>query len=137
MSQPRERPSAAELVEMAAAARLRAYCPYSGYAVGAAVLAGPPWAVFAGCNIENSAYSETICAERVALAKAVSEGRRDLRAIAVVGGGPEPPTPCGACLQVLAELAPEAQVYLAVPGGSPERLHLADLLPRPFRLAGR
>jgi cytidine deaminase len=129
-----ERPEPAALVEVARRARLEAYCPYSEFAVGAAVLAGPPWVVFSGCNVENSAYSETICAERVALVKAVSEGQRHIRAVAVVAAGVDTPSPCGACLQVMAELAPGAELYLATPDGSFDRVTLCDLLPRPFTL---
>jgi len=133
-SQPRPEP--AELVEAARRARLRAYCPYSEFAVGAAVLTGPPWQVTTGCNIENAAYSETVCAERVAVYNAVSAALRPIVAIAVVAAGVSPPRPCGACLQVLAELAPGADLYLATPDGSFEQMGLAELLPHPFHLRG-
>lgn len=121
------------LIECARAARHRAYCPYSRFAVGAAVQTSDG-SVFAGCNIENAAYSETICAERVALYKAVSDGGRDITALAVVAAGLTPPRPCGACLQVIAELAPRAMIYMATPDGVYQAADLAALLPHPFRL---
>ena len=106
-----------ELVRHAQAARLRAYAPYSGYLVGAAVLA-VDGTVVTGCNVENASYGATICAERVALTAAVSQGLRDFTAIAVVtqNGG----APCGMCRQVMAELGPEMAVYIAdAPGALP------------------
>jgi cytidine deaminase len=121
------------LVERARRARHRAYCPYSRFAVGAAALT-TDGSIYVGCNIENAAYSETICAERVALYKAVSEGDREVIALAVVAAGLTPPRPCGACLQVLAELAPHATIYMAAPDGVYESAVLGDLLPAPFSL---
>ena len=99
-----------ELVEAAARARRNAYAPYSGYAVGAALLAADG-RLFTGVNVENAAYPTGICAERTAVFKAVSEGARSFTAIAVVtqNGG----TPCGACRQVLAEFGVELQVIIA------------------------
>ncbi len=119
------------LIALAADARRRAYCPYSGYAVGAAVATGSG-RVFSGCNIENAAYSDTVCAERVALFKAVSEGCSDILAVAVVAAGPAPPRPCGSCLQVMAEIAPDAEVLLGTPDGVFEQTDLRTLLPKPF-----
>lgn len=121
------------LLERARQARLRAYCPYSRFAVGAAVLTAGD-CVFVGCNIENAAYSETICAERVALYNAVAAGQRDIVAIAVVAAGLDVPHPCGACLQVIAELAPHAQICMGTPDGVHEVALLPDLLSHPFRL---
>ena len=96
-----------ELVMEALKARKQAYCPYSGFAVGAALLCADG-RVFTGCNIENAAYPATNCAERTATFKAVSEGKTEFRAIAIVGGpkGKEPENfcaPCGVCRQVMAE----------------------------------
>ena len=96
-----------ELVREALEARKQSYCPYSGFAVGAALLCGDG-TIFRGCNIENAAYPATNCAERTALFKAVSEGEREFEAIAIVGGkAQEPPreycAPCGVCRQVMAE----------------------------------
>ena len=87
-----------ELFKKAAEARLKSYSPYSGYSVGAALLCSDG-SVYTGCNIENAAYTPTVCAERTAFFKAVSDGRRDFRAIAVAGGkdGVDACTPCGVC----------------------------------------
>ncbi len=92
------------LMEMAIEARKMSYCPYSGYAVGAALLC-EDGSVYTGCNIENAAYTPTNCAERTAFFKAVSEGKRDFKAIAVAGGSSELTEcyPCGVCRQVMAE----------------------------------
>ena len=95
-----------ELMELAEAARTKAYAPYSGFSVGAALLA-KSGVVYTGCNIENAAYSPTNCAERTAFFKAVSEGEREFSAIAIVGGKGEKMqalcAPCGVCRQVMAE----------------------------------
>ncbi len=101
----------AELVRSAHEVRERAYAPYSHYAVGAALL-GKSGRIYTGCNVENSSYGLTICAERAAVFKAVSEGEREFQALAVVtaNGG----TPCGACRQVYLEFAsPDAPVIVA------------------------
>ena len=97
------------LIEEAKAARKYSYCPYSNYAVGAALLTNDD-TIYRGCNIENAAYSPAMCAERTAMFKAVSEGKMDFKAIAVVGypvgGSPdkgEYAAPCGVCRQVMAE----------------------------------
>jgi len=107
------------LIEAAAKARERAYAPYSHFRVGAALLCRSGQ-VYIGCNIENVAYSPTICAERTAIASAIAAGEQPgtFEAIAVVGDDPEPSTPCGVCRQVLAELAPGALVIMAA---SPEK----------------
>lgn len=91
-----------ELFKKAAEARLKSYSPYSGYSVGAALLCSDG-SVYTGCNIENAAYTPTVCAERTAFFKAVSDGRRDFCAIAVAGGkdGVDACTPCGVCRQVM------------------------------------
>ena len=93
-----------KLCELAREAMTHAYVPYSGYQVGAALLCADG-TVYQGCNIENASYSPTVCAERTAFFKAVSDGRRDFRAIAVAGGkdGVDACTPCGVCRQVMAE----------------------------------
>lgn len=97
------------LIEAALAAREQAYTPYSHYKVGAALLASDG-TIFTGCNIENAAYTPTVCAERVAIFKAVSEGYRDFAAIAVAtaDGG----SPCGVCRQVMSEFMLDAQVLI-------------------------
>lgn len=95
-----------DLLELAKTARENAYAPYSNFLVGAALLC-KNGKVYTGCNVENAAYSPTLCAERVAFGKAISQGEREFVAIAVVGGkqGEEtaPCTPCGVCRQVMAE----------------------------------
>lgn len=101
------------LIERARSAARRAYCPYSRFRVGAALLTSDG-SVFSGCNVENASYGLTICAERSAISAAVSAGHRKFRAIAVVASGSKPPVPCGACLQVLAEFCrPSTQVLLS------------------------
>lgn len=118
------------LVEAAIAASKHAYIPYSGYAVGAALQAADG-TVYGGCNVENAAYSPTICAERTALVKAISEGQRQFDAIAVVtkDGG----SPCGTCRQMLYEFAPHLRVIIADFAGK-IRFDgpLAELLPLGF-----
>ncbi|HRE26028.1 MAG TPA: cytidine deaminase, partial [Anaerolineales bacterium] len=118
------------LIAQALEARRRSYSPYSGYAVGAALL-GASGRVYLGCNIENAAYGDSICAERTAVVKAVSEGEREFVAIAVAteNGG----MPCGACRQVLNEFAPEIDV-IVVDGKGREVQHapLTHILPFAF-----
>jgi cytidine deaminase len=121
----------ARLVAVARAARRRAYAPYSRFQVGAAVLAGG--AIHPGCNVENASYGLTTCAERVAVGTLVAAGGRKLEAVAVASGTAPPTPPCGACLQVLAELGgPELPVLLAGPRGRPVETTLGELLPRSF-----
>ena len=120
----------ADLIAQAQAARERAYAPYSNFAVGAALLARDG-RVFTGCNVENAAYPTSMCAERVAVFKAVSEGERKFTAIAVVtsNGG----TPCGACRQVLAEFGLETLVLVADAAGNlKQEASLSELLPGAF-----
>ena len=122
------------LLRAAMEARKFAYAPFSHFYVGAALLS-TDGRIFTGCNIENSAYSPTLCAERCAVAKAVSEGVRDFVAIAVVGPEDSETTPCGVCRQVLYEFCDESLVVLC--GGTD--LHytetmLGELLPKAFRL---
>lgn len=98
-----------ELLTLAEQARARAYAPYSGYSVGAAVLCRDG-RVYPGCNIENAAYPACLCAERAALAGAVSDGNREVVKIAVTGSGAGICTPCGVCRQVIFELSPDCLV---------------------------
>lgn len=127
----------AELARAALEARNRSYCPYSGFAVGAALLA-KDGTVFKGCNIENASYTPTNCAERTAIFKAVSEGYREFEAIAVAGGrkGKAPAdfcAPCGVCLQVMSEFCtPEFPVYLVKAENEIKSVQLKDLLPMKF-----
>ncbi len=119
------------LLEIAREAMTKAYAPYSGFRVGAALLARDG-RVFTGCNIENASYGLTNCAERTAIFKAVSEGVRELAAIAVVVDRDTWALPCGACRQVMAEFAPDLTLYLAGPGGQSRTVKLAELLPMSF-----
>lgn len=118
------------LIQVALEARERAYAPYSNYPVGAALLTASG-RVYDGVNIENAAYPTTMCAERVAVFKAVSAGERNFSAIAVVtsNGGP----PCGSCRQVLSEFGLETRVLIADEGGRVlQETNLGELLPGAF-----
>ncbi len=123
-----------ELMELAIAARERAYAPYSRFSVGAALLS-KSGKVYTGCNIENAAYTPTSCAERTAFFKAVSEGEREFSAIAVAGGKAGESTlctPCGVCRQVMAEFCkPDFRVVLG-DGVGMFATTLSDLLPMAF-----
>ena len=126
-----------KLIEMAMEARKSAYAPYSGYRVGAALL-GKSGKVYLGCNIENASYTPTVCGERVAVFKAVSEGEKAFEAIAVCGGNKEEIEgsfpPCGVCRQVLREFCnpDEFKVYLIDKGGAYKTVTLSELLPYGF-----
>ncbi|XP_026869816.1 zgc:103586 [Electrophorus electricus] len=122
----------AELVAKCLQARNMAYCPYSRFPVGAAILTSGG-TIITGCNVENASYGLTVCAERTAIQRAVSEGHRSFTAIAVtcdikdsfVG-------PCGACRQVLMEFGAEWDIYLTKPDGSYKKTSLRELLPLEF-----
>jgi cytidine deaminase len=118
------------LIELALEARERAYAPYSNYQVGAAALT-PSGRFFTGCNVESAAYPTSMCAERVAIFKAVSEGEREFVALAVVtsNGG----TPCGACRQVMAEFGLDTLVLIAdAQGKLRQEAKVSELLPGAF-----
>lgn len=121
---------AEQLAAAARRARGRAYAPYSNFSVGAAVMCADG-RVFEGCNIENASYSLTVCAERAAMFAAVSAGCRQIDAIAIAGPGEEPLPPCGACRQVMLELAPDAEIIMAGEHGHRTRT-VRDLLPEAF-----
>jgi cytidine deaminase len=121
-----------ELIEMARKARENARAPYSNFKVGAVVECADG-RTFTGCNVENSNYGSTLCAEQVALAKAVSEGARDFIRVAVIADSDAPVPPCGACRQVIIELCGgEAEVVMANLKGQSEIRKASDLLPAPF-----
>jgi len=121
-----------QLVSQAVEAKRNAYNPYSGYSVGAALLS-EDGTVFTGCNIENIAYPSGICAERVAFSKAISEGYRKFKAIAIVGSTDEMAYPCGMCRQFISEfVAPGFLVLCANMNGEYEQFKFSDLLPKSF-----
>ena len=120
------------LVDLAFSMLERAYVPYSHFPVGAALLCADG-TVFTGCNVENAAYGSCICAERTALVKAVSEGRREgFTALAVAGRSEDYCWPCGACRQMLYEFAPQLELLVGRGDGEYTKLKLADLLPHGF-----
>ncbi len=122
------------LIAAARIAREHAYAPYSGFAVGAA-LQTDSGEIFSGCNLENRSYGMTICAERSAVAQAVTAGHRRFEAVVVVADSAPPARPCGLCLDTLAEFNPEIRVLLCNLKGEREELRLTDLLPQPFRFS--
>ena len=124
-------PDYRQLVAQASAARERAYCPYSGFAVGAAALTASG-RVFPGCNVENAAYPACLCAERVALTSAYAAGEREIVALAVIADTPAPVSPCGTCRQVIHELAPRCTVALANIHGDMRLTTPQELLPGGF-----
>jgi len=117
------------LVQRALEARTRAYAPYSGYRVGCAVLTGDG-AIVTGCNVENASYGATICAERVALTRAVAEGKDSFVAMAIAtqDGG----SPCGICRQVMRELGPDMAVWISNTSGAVRSTSVRELLPDSF-----
>jgi cytidine deaminase len=124
-------PDFGNLLSAATAARAHAIAPYSGFRVGAA-LESRDGRIFSGCNVENASFGLTMCAERVALLKALSEGAREFRAIVVVADAATPTPPCGACRQLLWEHAGNLIVVLASTSGTTGEYQLAELLPHPF-----
>jgi len=127
-----------QLVAAALSARRRAVAPYSGFPVGAALLT-VSGEIITGANVESASYGLTCCAERVALFKALTEGKTGFSAIAVVARAPKGPMPCGACRQLLAEYAPGAEVFVA-DSAKPGRIRdftVAELLPEAFRSVPR
>jgi len=120
-----------ELIEKAKRARLKAYAPYSNFKVGAALLTRSG-KVYTGANVENSTYGLTVCAERLAVFKAVNKGDKELVKIVVVTDRNPPVTPCGACRQVLSEFAKNLKIVCANLKGKIERYSLKELLPEAF-----
>ncbi len=120
-----------ELIRLAKEARERAYAPYSEFKVGAALLT-EDGEVFTGGNVENASYGLSVCAERVAVVKAVSEGHTKFRRLVVVADTEEPCPPCGVCRQMLYEFAPDMPVLMVNLEGKEKELTVRQLLPEPF-----
>lgn len=120
-----------DLIALAAEARKNAYAPYSNYPVGAAVLFASG-RIFTGCNVENASYGLSNCAERSAVFKGVSEGEREILAVAVSVAGDAPGSPCGACRQVIREFGPQALIISAAENGEYFCKTIAELLPHSF-----
>jgi cytidine deaminase len=123
--------SSEQLIETATAARLRSVAPFSNFKVGAA-LQTKAGKVFTGCNIESASYGLTVCAERVAIWKALSEGERDFTDLVVVADTETLTPPCGTCRQIIWEFAKQASIVMANLQGQREEVHIIDLLPRAF-----
>jgi len=119
------------LIEVAKHARLRSVAPFSNFHVGAAVKT-ESGKVYTGCNVESASYGLTVCAERVAIWKALSEGERQFTALAVVADTETLTPPCGTCRQIIWEFARGARIVFANLNGQTEEFHIADLLPRAF-----
>ena len=119
------------LIEAAKQARENAHAPYSNFRVGAA-LRSTSGRIFGGCNVENATYGLTMCAERVAIFKAISEGERGFSAIAVITDTEAPTPPCGACRQLIWEFCGDIPVSMANLAGKSEVMQMRELLPRAF-----
>ena len=119
------------LIEAAKRARLQSVAPFSNFLVGAAVRAASG-KVYTGCNVESASYGLTVCAERVAIWKALSEGERQFTELAVVADTENLTPPCGTCRQIIWEFARNATIVFANLDGKSEEFHIADLLPRAF-----
>jgi cytidine deaminase len=124
-------PDNQSLIETATAARLQSLAPFSNFLVGAA-LRTKAGKVYTGCNIESASYGLTVCAERVAVWKALSEGERDFTDLVVVADTESLTPPCGTCRQIIWEFAKHAQIVLANLRGQREEVSIKDLLPRAF-----
>lgn len=120
-----------ELIEAAIAVRENAYAPFSSFKVGAAIEM-EDGEVIDGCNVESASYGLTVCAERVAIWKAISEGKRKIKHIAVVADTEELTPPCGVCRQIIWEFGGDIPVTMANLKGKTETLQMKDLLPRAF-----
>jgi len=126
-----ESESAKDLRDTAFAAMENAYAPYSRFRVGAAVRT-TTGEVIAGCNVENAAYGEALCAERVAIAAAVARGMKEFEEIAIASESDEPAAPCGSCRQTMSEFAPDLKITSYSRNGKQVTWRLSDLLPEAF-----
>lgn len=127
--QPRDE----QLIKCAREAQKQAYAPYSRFAVGAALLT-KDGRIFSGCNVENSTYGATICAERVAVFTAVCHGARLFEKIVIVSDDVDPVMPCGTCRNVLFEFSPEIEIIAVGSSGRKDKIRLTKLYPKGFRL---
>ncbi|OGC93606.1 MAG: cytidine deaminase [candidate division Zixibacteria bacterium RBG_16_48_11] len=121
-----------ELIKKAKEVRTKAYAPYSKFLVGAALLT-EKGKVYTGVNVENASYGLTVCAERVAVFKAVAGGERNFKKIVIVTDTDKPKSLCGACLQVLSEFASDLEIICATLKGDKARYRLRELLPKAFK----
>ncbi|MEP6508579.1 MAG: cytidine deaminase [Gemmatimonadales bacterium] len=131
MTEKDESESAKDLRDTAFAAMENAYAPYSRFRVGAAVRT-TSGEVIAGCNVENAAYGEALCAERVAIAAAVARGMKEFDEIAIASESDEPAAPCGSCRQTMSEFAPDLKITSYSRNGKQVTWRLSDLLPEAF-----
>ena len=122
-----------DLIQKALKARENSYSSYSQFAVGAA-LEAEDGTIYTGCNVENASYGLSVCAERTALVKAVSEGAKKFKRLAIVADTEKPVTPCGMCRQMLMEFSPEMKLILGNTQGKSETITLTELLPKAFKL---
>ncbi len=122
-----------ELIEMARKAQENAYCPYSGLKVGAALLS-KGGKVYTGANVENASYGLTVCAERIAVFKAITEGENEFKSIAITSSGGGFIYPCGACLQVLTEFSRDLKVIISDEKNNYKEYNLNDMLPQAFKM---
>jgi cytidine deaminase len=120
-----------ELLTLARKAQKHAHAPYSGFPVGAALLT-TDGRVFTGVNVENASIGLSVCAERNAIAKAVSEGVRDFSRMAIVTNAPEPTMPCGVCRQVIWEFSHDLPIVVEAGDGARVATTIAELFPKPF-----
>ncbi len=126
-------PGISELINLARQAQAYAYTPYSKFNVGAALLTGKG-NIYSGSNVENASYGLTVCAERIAVFKAITAGEKDFDIIVITASGCGHPYPCGACLQVLAEFSPQMQVIVVDHQDNIEQYSLKEMLPQIFLL---